>query len=75
MWLNTKGENNIMSNERIRERLKKFTTDYPISYIKIGNAIGLGKPSRYIISRFLKGRQLKDDTLKAIDSYLTSKGY
>lgn len=64
-----------MSNERIRERMKKFTIDYPISYIKIGYAIGLGQPSRYIISRFLKGKALNDDTLKVIDSYLTAKGY
>lgn len=64
-----------MSNERIRERIKKFTTDYPISYIKIGYAMGLGESSRYIISRFMKGRTLNEDTLKLIDSYLTSKGY
>ena len=64
-----------MSNERIRERIKKFITDYPISYIKIGYAMGLGEPSRYIISRFMKGRTLNEDTLKVIDSYLTAKGY
>ena len=64
-----------MNNERIRERMKHFTEDYPISYIKIGYAIGLGEPSRYIISRFMKGVRLNDDTLKAIDTYLTAKGY
>ena len=64
-----------MSNERIRERMKRFTEDYPVSYIKIGYAIGLGEPSRYLISRFLKGRTLNDETLKQIDNYLIAKGY
>lgn|GEM_PF-5080188 len=64
-----------MTNERVRERMKRFTNDYPISYIKIGYAIGLGKPSRYLISRFMRGIKLNDDTLQAIDNYLSAKGY
>ena len=55
--------------------MKRFTNDYPISYIKIGYAIGLGKPSRYLISRFMRGIKLNDDTLQAIDNYLSAKGY
>ncbi len=70
-----KGENNIMSNEKIRECMQAFVNSCRTSYIKIGYAMGLGEPSRYIISRFLKGKQLNDDTLKVIDSYLTAKGY
>lgn len=55
--------------------MQAFVNSCRTSYIKIGYAMGLGEPSRYIISRFLKGKQLNDDTLKVIDSYLTAKGY
>ena len=64
-----------MSNESIRERMRKYTEGCRLSYIEIGKAAGLGEPSRYIISRFLKGLQLNPDTLAAIDKYLSAKGY
>lgn len=64
-----------MSNDIIRDRMRKYINDYPISYVKIGYAIGLGKPSRYLISRFLKGVRLNDETLQTIDKYLITKGY
>ena len=64
-----------MSNEMIRERMKRYTESCRTSYTEIGRAAGLGEPSRYLISRFLKGIRLNADTLQLIDSYLTAKGY
>ncbi len=64
-----------MSNERIRERMRAFTESCRISYAQIGRDAGLGEPSRYLISRFLRGIRLNDDTLQAIDKYLITKGY
>lgn len=64
-----------MSNEMIRERMKRYTEGCRISYAEIGRAAGLGEPSRYLISRFLKGIRLNADTLRLIDNYLTAKGY
>lgn len=64
-----------MSNESIRERMRKYTEGCRLSYIEIGKAAGLGEPSRYIISRFLKGLRLNPETLAAIDKYLSAKGY
>lgn len=64
-----------MSNERIRERMRAFTESCRISYAQIGRDAGLGEPSRYLISRFLRGIRLNDDTLQAIEKYLITKGY
>ena len=64
-----------MNNDSIRERMKRYTEGCRISYAEIGRAAGLGEPSRYIISRFLKGLRLNSETLTAIDKYLTAKGY
>lgn len=68
-------KNQTMSNERIRERMRAFTESCRISYAQIGRDAGLGEPSRYLISRFLRGIRLNDDTLQAIDKYLITKGY
>lgn len=64
-----------MSNDLLRERLRRFTAVYPVSLARIGRDAGLGEPSRYIISRFLRGVPLNQETLAAIDRYLKSKGY
>ena len=64
-----------MSNDSIRERIKRFTEAYPVSLVRIGKDAGLGEPSRYIISRFMRGLSLNSDTLEAIDKYLSAKGY
>ena len=64
-----------MSNEKVRERMQLFVNGCRVSFIQIGKDIGLGAPSRYLISRFLKGTKLNEETLKKVDSYLTSKGY
>ena len=68
-------KNQTMSNEKIRERMRTFTENCRTSYAQIGRDAGLGEPSRYLISRFLKGIRLNDDTLQAIDKYLITKGY
>lgn len=68
-------KNQTMSNERIRERMRAFTESCRISYTQIGRDAGLGEPSRYLISRFLRGIRLNDNTLQAIDKYLITKGY
>ena len=68
-------KNQTMSNERIRERMRAFTESCRISYAQIGRDAGLGEPSRYLISRFLRGIRLNDNTLQAIDKYLITKGY
>lgn len=64
-----------MCNEIVRDRVRKFTAVYPVSLARIGRDAGLGKPSRYIISRFMRGLALDTDTLAAIDKYLSEKGY
>lgn len=64
-----------MSNEMIRDRIKKYTAAYPVSLARIGRDAGLGAPSRYIISRFLRGVSLDVDTLAAIDKYLLARGF
>lgn len=65
----------IMDNDKIRERMQIFVNGCRTSYIQIAKDMGLGEPSRYIISRFLKGIRLNNDTLQTIDKYLTAKGY
>ena len=64
-----------MSNEKIRERMRTYVGTCRVSYIQIGKEIGLGEASRYLVSRFLKGRHLNDDTLTQIDRYLIAKGF
>ena len=57
-----------MSNEKVRERMQLFVNGCRVSFIQIGKDIGLGAPSRYLISRFLKGTKLNEETLKKVDS-------
>lgn len=64
-----------MSNETIRKRTRAFVNYYPISLVRIGKQIGFEDKSRYLISRFLRGADLKEDSLKMIDSYLIARGY
>ena len=64
-----------MSNEIIRERLAEYVKHCRTPYTKIASDMGIGSPSRYLLSRFLKGRQLNAVTLTLIDSYLKERGY
>ena len=64
-----------MNNETIRERLKEYVSHCRTPYTAIAAEMGLGAPSRYILSRFLNGRYLNTETLDKIDRYLSDKGY
>lgn len=64
-----------MTNQTIRERINKLVANYGTPYLFIGNECGMGKKSRYVISRFMRGLNLDENTLKQIDSFLTARGY
>ena len=64
-----------MNNENIRQRMKAYTDGCRTSYAQIGREAGLGNASKYLISRFLKGLYLNDNTLELLDKYLKQKGY
>ena len=70
----TEGERN-MSNEAIRKRMRAYVRKYGTAYTVIAREAGIGAPSRYLISRFMNGRQLNAETLTLIDTYLTERGY
>lgn len=64
-----------MSNENVRERVKRYIAEYGTSYSKIGRDCGLAEKSYYLISRFMRGQALNADTLAAVDTYLCKRGY
>ena len=64
-----------MENEAIRRRLREYVEGCRTPFTTIGRDAELGEPSRYIISRFLRGFSLNDESLKKIDLYLSSKGF
>lgn len=65
----------IMSNESVRERVKKYIEEYGATYSKIGRDCGFDGKSYYLISRFMRGQKLNDTTLQAVDSYLVKRGF
>ena len=69
--MNSRQERNTL----VRERINQYTSTYHTSYAQIGREAGLGKQSPYLISRFLKGLDLNNETLSNIENFLTTKGY
>ncbi|MCI5903600.1 MAG: hypothetical protein MRZ61_00485 [Oscillospiraceae bacterium] len=63
-----------MSNESVRARLKNYVAKYGSTYSSIGRDCNFGKKSYYLVSRFVRGLDLNDYTLKIIDNYLTERG-
>ena len=71
-----KGDENTMNNESVRERLKRYLTNEPINITKLGELIGLDtKQKKYLISRFAKGQDLNDNTLKRLSDFMTIRNY
>lgn len=64
-----------MSNESVRERMRKYVDEYGATYSKIGRDCGFDEKSYYLISRFMRGQKLNETTLQAVDSYLIKRGY
>lgn len=65
----------MITNEKIRERMKSYVDKYGVSYMAIGREAGLGSPSRYLVSRFMRGTNLNHDTLSKLDTYLSIRGF
>ena len=64
-----------MTNEDLRTRLTKYRNDSPVSLSKIGQLIGLDSKQRYVLSRFLKGGDLYEETRLKLSDFLDSRGY
>lgn len=63
-----------MTNASVRARLKNYVTKYGSKYSSIGRDCNFGKKSYYLISRFMRGLDLNEHTLKIISDYLTERG-
>lgn len=71
-----KGSVNAMTDSKVlRERIESYTDYYGVPYTFIGREAGLGEPSRYLVSRFMRGKKLDPDTMYKLDTYLNSRGY
>ena len=63
-----------MNNENVRIRLKAYVNKYGTPYSRIGKDIGMGNEGNYLISRFVKGKDLFPETLAKVDEYLSQRG-
>jgi len=67
---------NSISNAEVRERMRKYTMSCRIPYYQIGIDSGLTeRRSIYLVSRFLRGQNMNEDTLNMFDCYLSERGY
>ena len=65
-----------MTNEEVRARFTAYIKMEPVNYRKVGGLIGLDENQRkYLISRFVKGRDLNANTLESLSEFLTVRGY
>lgn len=61
-------------NEEIRRRLKAYIAEFGTPLATIARATGHGE-NRSLFSRFMRGKDLWEDSLNRIDDYLSKKGF
>lgn len=68
--------NSIIRNKEIRERMKNYTQSCRVPFYQIGIDAGMTeKRSMYLVSRFLRGMNLNDETLDMFEEYLNVKNF
>lgn len=65
-----------LTNENVRKRFEEYNRNEPVNLSKLSLIIGLdNKQKRYLLSRFMQGKDLNDSTLETLSEYLTKRGY
>lgn len=63
-----------IKNQEIRNRLVAYCKEYHTPLAIIGQ-LTVGDKHKYLISRFLNGKDLNTETLDSIESFLSEKGF